>query len=277
VNGSTRASDHSVIPAQAGIQARDAPLWIPAYAGMTVAGSRSAPVRWRWAQHWRELLFAHWPVSFSALRRHLPAGVEIDTWHGQAWVSAVAFRLNTRLAGWPSIPFVSSFLELNLRTYVRDRDQPAVWFLSMHGSSRPAVWLGRKLTPLPYSHALIRLRRHGQQWQFLCGDALRPLFAADFRPFGETRCATEGTLDFWLTERYAAVVAEKNGNLLRMIVEHLKWEMQPAAARIEAGRLGRQFDLDLNRPPDLVHYSESVDARVSSFEPCWSTQPAVVD
>ena len=167
------------------------------------------PRRWRWVQHWHELLFAHWRVPRSTLRRHLPAEVEIDAWHGHAWVSAVAFRLNTRLAGWPSVPFVSNFLELNLRTYVRGHDQPAVWFLSMHGSSKPAVWLGRTLTPLPYSHAPIRLRRSGQQRQFLCGDAHRPLFAADFRPFGETQQTVEGTLDSWLTERYAAIVADR--------------------------------------------------------------------
>jgi uncharacterized protein YqjF (DUF2071 family) len=239
--------------------------------------SRSTARRWRWAQDWRELLFAHWPVPHSVLRRRLPAEVEIDTWHGQGWVSAVAFRLNTRFAGWPSVPFVSNFLELNLRTYVRDHDRPAVWFLSMHGSSKPAVWLGSKLTPLPYSHAPICLRRSGQQRQFLCGDAHRPLFAADFRPFGETHGAVEGTLDSWLTERYSAIVGDRNGQLLHMNVEHPKWEIQPAAARVEAGRVGFPFDLDLTGPPDLVHYSDGVAAKVGSFEPCWSPPPALVD
>lgn len=239
---------------------------------------RTGPTRrWRWAQDWRELLFAHWRVPSSTLQRHLPPEVKIDTWEGQAWVSAVAFRLRTRLAGWPSVPLVSNFLELNLRTYVRDGDRPAVWFLSMHGGSLIAVWLGRKLTPLPYSYAPIRLDRRGHQRRFQCGDTHRPLFAADFRPFGETQRAVEGTLDSWLTERYSAIVADGKGAWLRMIVEHPPWEIQSCAARIEAGRLGLPFDLDLSRPPDIVHYSDGVAARVSSFERSWSSQNALVE
>lgn len=242
-----------------------------------IADSKSTLLRRRWAQDWRELLFAHWRVPLSTLQSHLPAEVEIDTWHGEAWVSAVAFRLVTRLVGWPSVPFVSRFLELNLRTYVRDRVQPAVWFLSMHGGRRLSVWLGRRLTPLPYSHAPIRYDRSGHQRRFQCGDAHCPLFAADFRPFGETRCVTEGTLDGWLMERYSAAVAERDGTLQRMLVEHPAWELQFAAARVDARRLGKPFDLDLRGPPDLVHYSEGVSASVSSFEPSWSRQHALVD
>ena len=117
---------------------------------------RQPLARCAWVQTWREVLFAHWAVPEEAVRPHIDRRIEIDTWRGMAWISAVAFRLNTRPAGWPSAPFCSNFLELNLRTYVRDGDDPAVWFLSMHGGRRLAVWLGQRLTPLPYRFALMR-------------------------------------------------------------------------------------------------------------------------
>ena len=49
----------------------------------------------------------------------VPAGTELDTWHGEAMVSVVGFRfLNTRLMGLP-VPFHRDFDEVNLRFYVR--------------------------------------------------------------------------------------------------------------------------------------------------------------
>src|SRR5262249_3186317 len=94
---------------------------------------------WRWSQHWHDLLFAHWQVPAARLRRHLPAGLDLDTWEGTAWVSVVAFRLGVRLRGLPPLGPGSNFLELNLRTYARLGGEPGVFFLSIHAGSRVAV------------------------------------------------------------------------------------------------------------------------------------------
>jgi uncharacterized protein YqjF (DUF2071 family) len=59
------------------------------------------PRRWRWAQNWNNVFFAHWQVPSCALSPHLPAGLEVDTWHGMAWVSVVGFQLDVRLRGLP--------------------------------------------------------------------------------------------------------------------------------------------------------------------------------
>jgi uncharacterized protein YqjF (DUF2071 family) len=219
-----------------------------------------------WVQTWREVFFAHWAVPEEAVRLHINPRIEIDTWRGQAWISAVAFRLNTRPSGWPSVPFVSNFLELNLRTYVRDGDEPAIWFLSMHGGRRLAVWLGQRLTPLPYRFAPMREHRTGERRGFVCGDSDRPIFEADYRPIGEPRLAEKSTLDAWLLERYSAIVPDRAGRLQRMRVEHPPWRIQPAAAQVSAGNLGRPFQLSLHRAADRVQYSEGVTARVGSFE-----------
>jgi len=236
----------------------------PAIAATTPA--RSIP-RSCWAQDWREVFFAHWQVPVNLLMAHLSERIELDTWQREAWVSAVAFRLNTRPVGWPSVPFYSAFLELNLRTYVHDDDEPAVCFLSMHGSRRLAVWLGQRLTPLPYSFAPIRGRQVGERHNFTCGIPERPLFDAQYRPIGDPCVARDGTLDSWLLERYRAIVPAPHDRVYRMTVEHPPWSVQPAAARVSAGPLGHAWGFDLHRAPDRVHFSSGVSARVGAFEP----------
>ena len=74
---------------------------------------------WIMTQTWNDLLFAHWPVDRRLLQEQVPAGLSLDLFEGQAWIGIVPFRI-TNLAprGVPSIPFVSAFAELNVRTYV---------------------------------------------------------------------------------------------------------------------------------------------------------------
>src|SRR4051812_1889675 len=104
---------------------------------------------WQWSQDWHDLLFAHWQVD-DRLGAVLPAGVELDTRDGAAWVSVVAFRLGVRHRWLPPIRPFSNFVELNLRTYVVRRGEPGIFFLSIHAGSRAVVRLARWLTPLPY-------------------------------------------------------------------------------------------------------------------------------
>ena len=146
--------------------------------------SAATPVRpWRWSQHWRDLLFVHWRVPSEALRPHLPASVEIDTFDGSAWVSAVAFRLHGVRPRWlPPVGFVSNTLELNLRTYVKHRGDSGIWFLSIHASNRGTVALARWFTPLPYVHAPTTYVNDRDSGRFDCGRSDgTPIFQADFQ------------------------------------------------------------------------------------------------
>src|SRR5437016_4587670 len=122
------------------------------------------PGPWRWSQNWRDLFFAHWQVPTCALRPHLPNCLRIDTWQGTAWVSIVAFRLDVRHRWLPALGLCSNFLELNLRTYVRWRGMPGIYFLSIHADSHIAVALARLLTPLPYARACLSYRHLNQSW-----------------------------------------------------------------------------------------------------------------
>ena len=64
------------------------------------------------------------------------------------------FRLSgLRARGLPPLPFVSSFLELNTRTYVTAGGKPGIWFFSLDASSELAVEAARLGYKLPYFRA----------------------------------------------------------------------------------------------------------------------------
>ena len=91
---------------------------------------------WVMTQTWHDLLFAHWPVDGVRLRALVPAEFPLDLYDGQAWLGIVPFRMaNVGPRGVPSLPGVSAFPELNVRTYVRVADRPGVYFFSLDAAS----------------------------------------------------------------------------------------------------------------------------------------------
>ncbi len=72
---------------------------------------------------WRKLLMANYEVPAQLLQPYLPAHTELDTWRGKHYVSLVGFMfLNTKVLG-VSFPFHTNFEEVNLRFYVRYKEQ----------------------------------------------------------------------------------------------------------------------------------------------------------
>ena len=236
--------------------------------------ARDGPQRWRWSQHWRDLLFTHWRVPESRLRPFLPPGLVLDLRDGSAWVSAVAFRLErVRPRYFPAFGPVSNFLELNLRTYVSWRGEPAIFFLSIHANSRIAVTLARLCTPLPYRHARIAYAESAGDWEYQAtrrvGRERRPIFRATFSPATPRAEVAAESLDAWLLERYGAFFAGKPGRLVRMVVRHPRWQVQEVRPEVSACDLGEPWGLDLGRPPDCAHFSTGVRALVAPFEEVW--------
>ena len=145
--------------------------------------------RWTLGETLEDVLFAHWRVPPDALRPLVPDDVEIDTHDGSAWVGIVALRVTAlRGRGLLPVPGLSSFLQLNVRTYVRGRDdKPGVWFLSLDASSRFAVEGARRRFGLPFFHARLSLDETGDWRDVECariGERGR-VFSGRYRAEGE--------------------------------------------------------------------------------------------
>ncbi len=65
----------------------------------------------------------NYEVDPAILKRHVPHGTEVDSFQGKTFVSLVGFQfLCTKLFGVLSVPFHTDFEEVNLRFYVRRRE-----------------------------------------------------------------------------------------------------------------------------------------------------------
>jgi uncharacterized protein len=188
-------------------------------------------------QTWEDLLFAHWRVPAEEIRHALPPGLELEQYDGSAWLGIVPFRLVAlRLRGGLPVPRLSSFLEVNVRTYVRAADgKPGVWFFSLDASSGLAVRVARRAYRLPYFRARMSLDRSDAWRDVECariGERGKVL-SGRYRPTGEAVHAEPGSLESFLAERYCLYSTAPDGALWRTEIHHGPWPLQPAEAEFE--------------------------------------------
>ena len=113
---------------------------------------------------WRDLLLAHWRIDANLLRPLIPPALELDLWQGEAWLGLVPFRMSG--VGPAFLPGGSSFAELNVRTYVRHRGRPGVWFFSLDAASKIGVRLARRFFYLPYFDARMTIEAVGAGFRY---------------------------------------------------------------------------------------------------------------
>jgi uncharacterized protein YqjF (DUF2071 family) len=155
------------------------------------------------AQSWEKLLFAHWRVPEPALRAVVPAELPIDSFDGSAWIGVTPFRVRAlRLRGTPPVPGLSSFCEVNVRTYVTVGDRPGIYFLSLDAESRLAVWAARRTYRLPYFKARMVMSETEDgsiEYRSERADSSGPAAGLDwaYRADGPESVPRKGALDTW--------------------------------------------------------------------------------
>jgi uncharacterized protein len=229
---------------------------------------------WVMAQRWHDLLFAHWPLAADVVRPHLPRGLALDTFGGEAWVGVVPFRMSgVRLRGTPALPWLSAFPELNVRTYVERDGRPGVFFWSLDAANPIAVRLARAWFHLPYFDARMRCEKVGDALRYESvrthRGAPQAHLSAEYGPTGPVAFARAGTLEHWLTERYCLVTSNRRGELLRAEIHHAPWPLQPAETELRENTMAAAAGLALAGPPASVLFARYLDVR------CWT--PVVVE
>lgn len=220
-------------------------------------------------QSWHDLLFLHWKFEPAIIQPLLPHGLQVDTFDGSAWVGVVPFIMRRVRPKWsPSVPWLSGFPELNLRTYaVSDRGVPGVWFFSLDAQRLPAVILARVFFGLPYHWAHMSVRTgddgfiHYRSRRFSSWSSGSMEYR--YRPTGEMFQAKPGTLEFFLAERYILFAHTRQGHLVTGQVHHTPYPLQRAEVSHHDTRLLSLSGLSAPREP-FCHalYSHAVDVEI---------------
>ena len=214
-------------------------------------------------QTWHDLLFAHWPVDPGQFREKVPTEFELDVFDGKAWLGIVPFRMtNVAPRGVPSIPWVSEFPELNVRTDVRVDDRPGIYFCSLDAGSALAVHAARTQLNLPYYSASMTVTSRNESVQY---DSRRATDTSDvslsvtYRPVGAPFQAVTGTVEYFLTERYCLYDLDYRLAPYRLEIHHPPWPLQPAAARFTRNTMADAAGLTLPDLKPLLHFSKRQD------------------
>ncbi len=219
---------------------------------------------WSMAMTWHDLLFMHWPVDAERLRAVVPAGMDLDLFDGQAWLGVVPFHMTgIRHRMLPKIPFLSAFPELNVRTYVTVNGRPGVYFFSLDAAHALAVAVARATFHLRYFRARISARDDGGAMHYksvrIHRGAPPATFEARYRPTGQARLSSPGTLDHFLTERYCLYSADATGGVHCGQIAHLPWQLQPAEAEILDNTMTAQLRIPLPADAPLLHFAKRMD------------------
>lgn len=224
------------------------------------------------SQKWEDLVMAHYSEDASAIQSSLPDDLLADTFEDRAWFSVVAFRLTNlcirpfTFLRWPD------FWEINLRTYVRDKQgNRGVWFYSLDSSDLLGVVGARLLYGLRYNFARI-VRTGGASdkkmiYQGQRGKIASSKIEAEWKDEKFVSSAS-GSLDHFLLERYrfwAKRGPAKNSS--SAFVRHIPYE----ATRLnkihyEGGLFASQGFAEPQKNPELGHYCPGFSVEATAPE-----------
>lgn len=229
---------------------------------------------WVMKQTWSNLLFAHWCVPLESMRKILPPCFEMDLFEGRAYIGVVPFLMEDVSPRYcPNMPWLSTFPELNVRTYVRYKDQPGVYFFSLDAGNPVAVWVARTAYHLPYFNAEMRIEQGADgyfHYQSLRKEASEkiaaPCLRARYKAVGPVWKSVPGSLDHFLTERYCLFTTH-GSRVYRGDIHHKPWPLQDAVADFQVNTMTAPLGLELSGEP-LLHFVEGIETVEWPIQAC---------
>jgi hypothetical protein len=165
----------------------------------------------------------------------------------------------------PPVPKVSTFPELNVRTYVTYGGKPGIWFVSLDAASRLAVAAARRFYGLPYFHADMAIEPARQAFSFrserVDSRGHAAAFSARYEPHGDRVEAPAGSLEAFLVERYCLYSIAEGGEVLRADIHHPPWRICPAAVEIAENTMPPP-GIELPDEQPLAHYAARQDVLI---------------
>jgi len=216
---------------------------------------------WSLRQTWYHLLFAHWRVDERKLAQLLPAPLELDLYQGDAWVGVVPFEMRgVAPRHVPVLPWISKFLELNVRTYVRHGARDGVYFFTLDAANPLAVEVARRWYHLNYLRADMSLREREGWIEYRSRRTDRRGSSAEldvrYQPLGEPFTAEAGTLESFLTDRFRLFTA-RDGVAQCAEIHHGPWPLQRARADFGTNTMASAAGIEPDAmAPHLVYARE---------------------
>lgn len=179
-------------------------------------------------QKWRDLFFIHWEVDSQLIQDTLPKHLTVDTYANKAYIGLVLFKVfDVRIAFLPPLPCISSFLEINVRTYVYDqKGMKGIWFYSLDANSLAAVTFAKHFFFLPYIYSEIACLEKDHACQYILSRknaSHQDIFPLSYQDPAFFK-AIPGTLEHFLIERYV-LFTEKRGSLFSGRVSHAPYDL----------------------------------------------------
>ena len=225
---------------------------------------------------WRKLAIANYVIDPELLKSYVPYKTELDLWNNKCYVSLVGFRfINTKLRGFP-IPFHRHFEEVNLRFYVRYKDdlgwKRGVTFIKEIVPKRALTLIANtiykeKYITLPTKHSWITEKdqlKVSYHWKL----------QNKWNDFSVTATNSpsqikEGSEEEFITEHYWGYTQLNNRCTSEYGVEHPKWEVYPIVDKtinVHFGKLyGEEFNFLDTQAPDSIMLAEGSEICVRTM------------
>lgn len=218
---------------------------------------------WVMKQIWHDLLFAHWPLPAGALRSLVPAPLMPDIFDGSCWIGVVPFRMSgVRGRGFPPLPGLSRFPELNVRTYVTYGGKPGVYFFSLDAANLAAVWGARAFFHLPYFHATMVSEERDRTIHYSSRRrGASAEFRGRYRAIAGVQLREPGSLEHWLTERYCLYTVH-DGAVYRGEIHHQPWPLQSAEAELESNTVAVAAGIPLPDTPLSLLFAKRLEVLI---------------
>lgn len=181
-------------------------------------------------QGWYDLAYIHFRYSVEEVARILPDGLEVDVCDGSAWVGLIPFSMRgIGVPGMPAVPYLGSFPEVNVRTYVRRNGVPGVWFCSLDINRLLPTTVARTTYTLPYCFGKASNKRVGDELHTMVerrwprGSASTKIQLKILEPIIEP-----SPLEVFLSARWGLYTTTRGGSLRYAPISHEPWRLQRA-------------------------------------------------
>jgi uncharacterized protein YqjF (DUF2071 family) len=223
---------------------------------------------------WRKLAIVNYSVDKKLLDKYLPQKTEIDLWNDTCYVSLVGFMFKDTKVKGLKIPFHVDFEEVNLRFYVRHKDdgewKRGVVFIKEIVPKRALTFIANTVykenyETMPMSHSWTTSENNltvEYKWKKNQWNSLKVIAEKN------TTLITDGSEEEFITEHYWGYTKISSDKTSEYGVEHPKWEVYETKdylINVDFGDLyGQDFNFLTTEKPKSAFLAEGSVIKVKN-------------